>query len=65
MSHDVSPNSGSGFANSLDLDGIDADLNDVEIALERLEAETYFNDEITGQPLDDQLLINNPIARRA
>lgn len=50
---------------SPDLDDIDASLNAVEVALVRLENGTYFTDEITGKPLDEQLLISNPIARRS
>ena len=33
----------------LDLDGIAADLDGVEVALERLAAGTYWNDEATGE----------------
>lgn len=65
MAHDTPPIRGSESANSPDLDGIDADLAAVEVALVRLEDGTYFTDEITGKPLDEQLLTNNPIARRA
>ena len=49
----------------LDLDAIDQDLTDVETALQRLDAGTYFVDEITGAPLSQDLLNNNPTARRA
>jgi RNA polymerase-binding transcription factor DksA len=49
----------------LDLDGIDQDLTDVETALQRLDAGTYFVDEITGAPLSQDLLNSNPTARRA
>jgi RNA polymerase-binding transcription factor DksA len=49
----------------LDLDGIERDLGDVEIALERLDAGTYRTDEITGAPLPDELLAERPTARRA
>lgn len=52
-------------ANKLDLNKIEAELADVDSALERLEAGTYFTDEVTGQPLSEELLTNNPIARRA
>ena len=52
-------------ANKLDLDKIEADLLDVDVALERLEAGSYFTDEVTGKPLGEELLTNNPIARRA
>ena len=65
MAHDTLTEPGSESANALDLDGIDAELDAVEVALVRLENGTYFVDEITGKPLDDQLLAKNPIARRA
>ncbi len=48
----------------LDLDGIERDLADVEVALARLDAGTYRTDEVTGQPLPDELLQANPTARR-
>ena len=63
MAHDTSSESGS--VNPLDLDAIDAELDAVEVALARLENGTYFTDEITGKSLDEHLLTNNPIARRA
>ena len=47
----------------LDLDAITADLAGVEIALARLEAGTYFTDEVTGQPVPEALLIAHPTAR--
>ena len=49
----------------LDLDSIDQDLTDVETALQRLDAGTYFVDEITGAPLSQEMLNANPTARRA
>ena len=49
----------------LDLDAIDQDLTDVETALQRLDAGSYFVDEITGAPLSQDLLNSNPTARRA
>jgi RNA polymerase-binding transcription factor DksA len=49
----------------LDLDAIDQDLTDVETALQRLDAGTYFVDEITGAPLSQEMLNANPTARRA
>jgi RNA polymerase-binding transcription factor DksA len=49
----------------LDLDSIDQDLTNVETALQRLDAGTYFVDEITGAPLSQDLLNTNPTARRA
>jgi hypothetical protein len=49
----------------LDLDGIEGDLADVEVALARLDAGTYWTDEITGEPLSGELLAQRPTARRA
>jgi hypothetical protein len=46
-----------------DVDAIAADLAGVEIALARLEAGTYFTDEVTGEPLPDALLAQDPTAR--
>ena len=48
----------------LDLDAIELDLADVEIALARLESGTYWTCEITGQALSDELLAQRPTARR-
>jgi hypothetical protein len=64
MAHHTSPNFGTTSASPLDLGDIDVKLDAVEVALVRLENGTYFTDEITGKPLDEQLLTNNPIARR-
>jgi RNA polymerase-binding transcription factor DksA len=49
----------------LDLDAIERDLADVESALARLEAGTYWTDEVTGEPLDDAHLAQHPTARTA
>lgn len=49
----------------VDLDAVAADLADVERAMERLEAATYWTDEVTGAPLDDALLTEHPTARRS
>ena len=48
-----------------DLDRIETDLADVEVALARLEAGTYWTCEVTGQTLDDDVLAANPTARRS
>lgn len=48
----------------LDLDAIERDLADAETALARLDAGTYFTDEVTGQPLADAVLTSDPLARR-
>ena len=47
-----------------DLDVIEADLADVEVALERLDSGEYWRDETTGEPLDDAVLEQRPTARR-
>ena len=46
------------------VDAIERDLNDVDIAMDRLEKGTYFSDEITGAPLQTDFLTSNPLARR-
>jgi RNA polymerase-binding transcription factor DksA len=48
----------------VDLDAIERDLADVEVALARLDAGTYWTDEITGAELPSELLATNPTARR-
>lgn len=49
---------------NLDLDLIETELADVEIALARLEAGTYRIDEVTGDELPADLLAVEPTARR-
>lgn len=49
---------------ALDLDAIERDLADVEVALARLDAGTYWTDEITGAVLPHETLAANPTARR-
>lgn len=51
-------------AAALDLDGIERDLADVEVALARLDAGTYWSDEVTGAELPADLLAAHPTARR-
>lgn len=47
-----------------DIDAIERDLADVEAALSRLDNGTYWTDEITGQPLSEELLSRRPLTRR-
>jgi RNA polymerase-binding transcription factor DksA len=54
-----------GDSATLDLDAIERDLADVEVALARLDAGTYWTDEITGADLPTDLLDEHPTARRA
>jgi hypothetical protein len=49
----------------VDLDRVERDLEGVEAALARLDAGTYWTDEITGAPLSDDLLAADPVARSA
>jgi len=48
----------------LDLDAIEQDLADVEVALARLDTGIYWTDEVTGAELPHDLLAANPTARR-
>ncbi len=47
----------------VDLDAVERDLLGVEAALERLNNGSYWVDEVTGEPLPDELLAENPTAR--
>jgi RNA polymerase-binding transcription factor DksA len=49
----------------VDLDAIERDLADVERALERLSDGTYWTDEVTGEPIADHVLADDPTTRRA
>ena len=46
------------------LDRLADDLEAVASALTRLEAGTYWTDEVSGAPLDDSVLAADPTARR-
>ena len=48
----------------VDLDTIERDLDAVEAALDRLADGTYWTDEVTGQPISEEILDVNPTARR-
>ncbi len=48
----------------LDLDAIERDLADVDAALTRLDNDTYWVDEVTGQLLSADFLAARPTARR-
>ncbi len=52
------------YKSPLDLDAIECDLADVDVALTRLDDGTYWVDEVTGQPLSADLLAARPTARR-
>ncbi len=46
------------------VEAIERDLNDVDLAMDRLEKGTYFSDEVTGAPLRPEFLAANPLTRR-
>lgn len=54
-----------GLDHGLDLDEVERDLADVELALARLDAGTYWTDEVTGGVIPDEVLAEQPTARRA
>jgi hypothetical protein len=47
----------------LDLDAIEADLAGVEVALARLSDGTYWTDDVTREPLADDVSASSPTAR--
>jgi hypothetical protein len=66
---DVAPNGpagddGPGPAATIDLERIERELAGVEAALRRLDDGTYWTDEVTGDPIDDAVLVADPVARR-
>lgn len=51
-------------AAALDLERIERDLAGVEAALRRLDDGSYWTDEVTGEPIPDDVLAADPVARR-
>ncbi len=49
----------------IDLDEVERDLAAVERALERLSDGTYWTDEVTGEPIPEHVLADDPTVRRA
>lgn len=47
-----------------DLAAIERDLTAVEGALTGLDDGSYWVDEVTGEPIPDEVLADNPVARR-
>jgi RNA polymerase-binding transcription factor DksA len=62
--HDV-PDTTRASSPEVDLDAIERDLAGVERALERLSDGTYWTDEVTGEPIADHVLADDPTTRRA
>jgi RNA polymerase-binding transcription factor DksA len=48
----------------VDLDVVERDLAAVERALDRLSDGTYWTDEVTGEPIPESVLADDPTARR-
>ncbi len=48
---------------TIDLDAIERDLTDVQTALDRLNDGSYWTDEVTGEPIADDILASHPTAR--
>ena len=63
---DAAPNTAdtAAITDDVDLDAVERDLAAVEIALSRLADGTYWTDEVTGEPLTDDVLTHDPLARR-
>ena len=61
----VNPGEAADGADPVDLAAIERDLDAVEAALPRLDDGTYWVDERTGEPISDQVLAADPVARRA
>lgn len=49
----------------IDLVAIEADLDGVQAALTRLADGTYWTDEVSGDPIPDEVLAGAPLTRRA
>lgn len=49
----------------IDLAAIEADLDGVQAALDRLADGTYWTDEVSGAAIPDEVLAADPLARRA
>ena len=52
-------------SDEVDLDVVERDLAAVERALDRLSDGTYWTDEVTGEPIPESVLADDPTARRA
>ena len=63
--HDVPGTSRTSPAEEVDLDVVERDLAAVEVALDRLTEGTYWTDEVTGEPIPEHVLADDPTARRA
>lgn len=51
-------------SDELDLAAIEADLDDVQAALARLADDSYWTDEVTGEPIPTEVLAATPLTRR-
>ncbi len=62
---DVPGTSRTDDAHEVDFDVVERDLAAVETALQRLSDGTYWTDEVTGEPIAEHVLADDPTARRA
>lgn len=62
---DATEPEGVGDPGDPNLESIAADLADAEQALDRLADGTYWTDEVTGEPLSDDVMTEHPTTRRA
>ena len=53
-----------GTDSAVDLTQIERDLEGVETALRRLDDGSYWTDEVSGEPIPDDVLAADPVARR-
>ncbi len=63
--HDRTPALPAEQTPDVDLAAFERDLDAIEAALARLADGTYRTDEITGEPIPDRVLADDPTARRA
>ena len=65
VSDEPSPAPSTQHDDAIDLDAIEADLDAVQTALGRLADGSYWTDEVTGEPIDVDVLEADPLVRRA
>lgn len=61
----VDPSATDASIAEIDIAGIEADLDGVQAALDRLADGTYWTDEVTGEAIATDVLAADPLARRA
>jgi RNA polymerase-binding transcription factor DksA len=64
MTHDSTHDTAGAADAALDVDALARELDDVEVALARLDDGTYWTCEVSGEDLPMELLAHDPVARR-